>query len=363
MAAELPQVVNKVVAVSSAGDDSAAVARLGKIFADLDIPMSVFTTAEDGASALLVAEPGDVPLLVLDASDTINDAGETVDETLVELLTNIELLRGTLPHVPRMVTAPTPPADVVIGAFRAGADDFVDSATATAATVANVIERVALVAADAFDKKQQMSAMRSMVEDFLRNLIKTERRSIDLEHQLAQHNQRPGVEIVSDLDDQRDPTVVLIEDDKEVADMLVDELEEAGVATFAFVTGEEAIENVAKMTRKAEAVDLALVDAKLPGISGIETIRKMREHRPHLPAFVMTGYGDKQTAMDAADLGVVGYVLKPFDNISGLIERIKEQALQSMASAREQLYLTRIKRRHDKLLQRYRELAAEIDAG
>lgn len=363
MAAELPQVVNKVVAFSSAGDNSAAVARLGKIFADLDIPMSVCTTAEDAASALLVLEPGDVPLLVLDASDTINDDGEAVDETLVELLTNIELLRSTLPHVPRMVTAPTPPADVVIGAFRAGADDLVDSATATTATVANVLERVALVAADAFDKKQQMSAMRSMVEDFLRNLIKTERRSIDLEYQLAQHNQRPGVELVSDLDEERDPTVVLIEDDKEVADMLVDELEDAGVATFAFLTGEEAVENVAKMTRKAEAVDLALVDAKLPGISGIETIHKMREHRPHLPAIVMTGYGDEQTAMDAADVGVVGYVLKPFDNIPGLIERIKEQALQSMALAREQLYLRQIKRRHDKLLQRYRELAAEIDAS
>ncbi len=350
------------VAVSRGGEAAPAMEKLAGIFEQLDIRFVVLATAEDAAAELLVHDASQAPLLILDASDSTDASGETVVENIAELLTNIEDLQSTLPHVPRVIAAPSPSADLVIGSFRAGGDDFIDVAHATPATVANIIERVSHVSHKSLLQKEQLRSLRGIVEDFLRNLIKTERRSIDLEHKLAVQNQRPGIETLSDLDQDRDPTVVIVEDDKEVADLLVNELEDAGLATFAFVTGEEAVENVAKMTRKAEAVDLALVDAKLPGMSGIEAIRTMRESRPQMPAIVMTGYGDKQTAMDAADVGAVGYVLKPFDNIAGLVERIKEQALISRASARERHYLGRIKNRHDKLLQRYRELAAEIDS-
>jgi len=361
MAQSAHQTIGTAVAVSKSGADSPAMEKLAGIFEQLDIAFVVQPTAEDAAAQLLVHDGAELPLLVLDGSDSMDDSGETVTENIAELLTNIEDLSSTLPHVPRVIVAVAPSADLVIGAFRAGANDFVDIKSATPATMANVIERVAVVSQKQLQGKDQVQSLRSMVEDFLRNLIKTERRSIDLEHKLAIKNQRPGLDVLSDLDADRDPTVVIVEDDGEVADMLVNELEDAGLATFAFVTGEEAVENVAKMTRKAEAVDLALVDAKLPGMSGLEAIREMRKSRPQMPAIVMTGFGDKQTAMDAADLGVVGYVLKPFDNISGLVERIKEQALLSRASARERHYLGRIKNRHDKLLQRYRELAAKID--
>lgn len=358
---ETPQTITTAVVVSRAGERSPSIKKLRQILEQLEVQLVLLGSASDAAAQLLVRDASELSLIVLDASDSIRDRDDRVRQNLAELLANVEDLRSTLPHVPRVVMGPSPSADLVIGVFRAGSDDFIDTTHATAATVANVLERVSTASQRQLMHKEHLRSLRGMVEEFLRNLIKTERRSIDLEHKLAVQNQLPGVEILSDLDPDRDPTIVIVEDDKEVADLLVDELEDAGLATFAFITGEEAVENVAKMTRKAEAVDLALVDAKLPGMSGLEAIRQMRLDRPSMPAIVMTGYGDEQTARDAADLGVVGYVLKPFDNIAGLVDRIKEHALHSRDSAKERHYLGQIKRRHDKLLQRYRELAQKID--
>ena len=133
------------------------------------------------------------------------------------------------------------------------------------------------------------------------------------------------------------------------------------MVTYAFLTGEDAVLEMIKMTKKGEAIDLALVDQKLPGIDGLEAIRQMRAHRPGLSVFLMTGFSDSQTAEEAADLGVVGYVLKPFDDVAGLVSRLREQAMANRDQARERHYLTQIKQRHDKVLMRYRQIAAVLE--
>jgi DNA-binding NtrC family response regulator len=131
--------------------------------------------------------------------------------------------------------------------------------------------------------------------------------------------------------------------------------------TFAFLSGEDAIMQAEKMASRGQAIDLALVDLRLPGIDGLETVRRLRDKKPGLAAFLMTGFSDVETATSAADLGVVGFVLKPFDDMPQLILRIREQASQAMQRTRDHHYLQRIKERHDKVLSRYRKLAAEID--
>ena len=129
--------------------------------------------------------------------------------------------------------------------------------------------------------------------------------------------------MAGDLDADREPTVFLVEDDAEVANYLVDELESAGLITFAFLSGEDALQQAHKMANRSQAIDLALVDLRLPGIDGLETVRRLRTHKPGLAAFLMTGYSDVETATTAADLGVVGFVLKPFDDVPQLVSRIK----------------------------------------
>jgi CheY-like chemotaxis protein len=85
---------------------------------------------------------------------------------------------------------------------------------------------------------------------------------------------------------------MVVEDDREVADFLVDHLEDAGLTTFAFVTGEEAVVHAERMSQRGAALDLVLVDIGLPGIDGLEVVRRLRKDRPTLAAFLITGYSD-----------------------------------------------------------------------
>jgi FixJ family two-component response regulator len=286
------------------------------------------------------------------------DAGE--EAMLVTLRTTLTGLSATLSHAAPIVAAPAPTSHVVIEAMRAGAVDFVDLAAQSREDLAALLVRHGKRLADTIDERGRIRVLRGMVEEFLRDLIKTERRSIDLEHQL-QLKETGKDERTSDLDNSREPVVVIVEDDREVADTLVEELEDVGVATFAYISGEDAVTDVRRMVSRGDAIDLAIVDQVLPGMTGLEAIAGMREHRPRLAAILMTGHSDGNLAEHAADLGVVGYVLKPFDDVAQLVTRIKEQAIIYRNQARDQTYLARIKTRHEKVLSRYRRLASDLD--
>jgi DNA-binding NtrC family response regulator len=84
-------------------------------------------------------------------------------------------------------------------------------------------------------------------------------------------------------------------------------LSHAGYTVRTAETGEEAIE----MARDG-AFDVILSDMRMPGISGIEVLRKLRELRVDAAFIVMTGFGTVDTAVEAMKLGAVDFVQKPF---------------------------------------------------
>ncbi len=275
-------------------------------------------------------------------------------ETVVRKIT---FLRQGLSNVAILAAAPETSGALVIAAYRAGCHDFVHIPAETAQSFASMLQRASAKVLIESRQQKNLHGLRGIVEDFLRELVKTERRSIDLENELARGR---GEE---DDDEERAPRVVILEDDQEVVSLLVEELDAVGLESCAFATAEVALSSIDRLAAQGEPIDLALVDAKLPGADGLEAIRRIRQRYPQLAAILMTGYSDMQTAVDAADLGVVGYVLKPFSDIAGLVARIRGQAEHNRDRLRDQRYLTRIKERHDELLMRYRRLAADIDRG
>jgi len=66
------------------------------------------------------------------------------------------------------------------------------------------------------------------------------------------------------------------------------------------------------MVRKEE-FDLVIMDVRLPGMSGLEAFRSMREVEPKLPVIIMTAFGTTETAIEATKMGAFDYVLKPFN--------------------------------------------------
>jgi len=58
---------------------------------------------------------------------------------------------------------------------------------------------------------------------------------------------------------------------------------------------------------------MAVLDLKMPGRSGLDLLREMKEHDPATKIIILTGYGSIATAVDATKLGAAGYLPKPVD--------------------------------------------------
>ena len=292
----------------------------------------------------------------------VADAGADIEELTLQMA-RLRGIREALAGIEPVVVTTDAGANMILACFRAGAGDVVDLGLEGTTQVRQVVARVGARQAERLNKQAQLGSLRAMVEELLRDLVRTERRAIDVEEKLARRERRTTGELVATVDQNpdRQAVVVIVEDDLEVADLLVDQLEHVGVSTYAYSSGEEAVREVESLVAGGTWFDLALIDMRLPGIDGIETIRRLRAARPMLWAFLMTGYSDPQTAATAADLGVVGFVRKPFDDIQQLVVRIRDLARESMQRAREQLYLRRIKERHERVLLQYRMLAADME--
>ena len=115
-------------------------------------------------------------------------------------------------------------------------------------------------------------------------------------------------------------TVAIIEDRKEIREGLQKLI--AGSDGFtcagAYRTMEDAIEGIAR-----QLPEVALVDLGLPGMSGIEGIRKLKSRYPNLLMLVLTVYGDDERIFQALCAGACGYLLKKTP-IARLLEAIEE---------------------------------------
>jgi DNA-binding NtrC family response regulator len=325
--------------------------------ASAGVPVSVVDDLDDARVLVGRADPIAPPVVFVHLPES------TDLEELALATSRLRAVTEALPGVEPVVVTQHAGPNMLVACFRAGAGDVIDLGLEGTTQVRQVVARVGAHQAEQLARAAQHASLRSMVEDLLRDLIRTERRSVDLEEKLARRERRSTGEIIATADSNpnRQPTVVIIEDDHDVVGLLVDELERAGVSTYAYLSGEEAIREVALLATGGTWFDLALVDMRLPGIDGIETIRRLRAVRPGLSGFLMTGHTDPQTAATAADLGVVGFVKKPFDDVPLFVARIRGLAHESMQRSREQMYLRRIKERHERVLLQYRKLAADME--
>jgi CheY-like chemotaxis protein len=277
------------------------------------------------------------------------EGGEVED--VKRAISAIHKVVAAIPELEPVVVTSHAEAPLVLACLRAGAGDVIDLAREGTGTARAIVQRLHSRQAARATDAATLRTLRAMIEDLVKDLVRTERRSIDLEEKLTRASTVPDAE-------KRPPSILLIEHDRDVADQLAELLEDTGVATYAYATGEEALREVG-MLADATGLDLALVAAQLPGIDGLQTIRALRDQIPGLPAFLMTSVHDAALAEDAADLGVVGFVHKPLGALDHVVERLAQLATESMQRTRETLYIERIKERHERVLAKYRSLPRE----
>lgn len=102
---------------------------------------------------------------------------------------------------------------------------------------------------------------------------------------------------------------LLIVDDQFGIRILLNEVfQKEGYKIFQASNGKQALD-IVKMRRP----DLVLLDIKIPGIDGIEILKRMKKIVPDIKVIIMTAYGELNMIEEAMELGAITYFAKPFD--------------------------------------------------
>ena len=118
--------------------------------------------------------------------------------------------------------------------------------------------------------------------------------------------------------------VLVVEDEARLRDLLARSLASWGFEAVGVSTGEEAVR-----LNNQQPFDIAVLDLNLPGIEGLETLRRLREKTPDLQAIVLTGFASIDAARQAVHLDVVEFLTKPCH--LGELEQALDRALRRLA--------------------------------
>jgi DNA-binding response OmpR family regulator len=103
------------------------------------------------------------------------------------------------------------------------------------------------------------------------------------------------------------PTVLVIDDEVTVNNNIRKILQKKGYQVEQAVTKQEALTKI-----QARTYQLVLLDLRLPGVRGLELLKALRDKNPQAKVIIITGYASIDTAVEAARLGAIDYLAKPF---------------------------------------------------
>jgi DNA-binding NtrC family response regulator len=118
--------------------------------------------------------------------------------------------------------------------------------------------------------------------------------------------------------------IVLIDDDEWIRDSLSLFFEGEGCRLLALETAEEAIKEL-----KGQEYDIMIVDYRLPGMDGLEFLKRIQETHPHAIKILITAYKDAKVVSEAIRMGIHDFIEKPFTT------RTMEEVLSQLVERRE----------------------------
>lgn len=100
--------------------------------------------------------------------------------------------------------------------------------------------------------------------------------------------------------------ILIVDDEEELVSALEERLNLRGFQASGVTTGTQALEYLAE-----RPCDVVLLDVKMPGLGGLEVIRRIKQEHPGLEVILLTGHGSAQDADRGMQLGAFDYVMKP----------------------------------------------------
>jgi len=112
--------------------------------------------------------------------------------------------------------------------------------------------------------------------------------------------------------------VLLVDDEEEFLQTLVKRLNKRQVQAAGVRSGKEALD-LLNQTR----ADLVVLDVRMPGMDGIETLREIRKKHPLVEVIMLTGHASLEVAIEGMELGAFDYLMKPIE-IDDLLYKLQD---------------------------------------
>lgn len=112
--------------------------------------------------------------------------------------------------------------------------------------------------------------------------------------------------------------VLLVDDEIDFLEALIKRMKKRGVDITGVSSGEEALNFL-----DTNQVDVVVLDVKMPGMDGIETLREIKRRHPLVEVIMLTGHANLEVAIEGMELGAFDYLMKPMD-IDELLYKVED---------------------------------------
>jgi DNA-binding NtrC family response regulator len=112
--------------------------------------------------------------------------------------------------------------------------------------------------------------------------------------------------------------VLIVDDEVEFMETLVKRLSKRGLAVSGVTSGEAALEQL-----EETSMDIVVLDVRMPGISGLDTLREIKNRYGLIEVIMLTGYANMEVAMEGMNIGAFDYLMKPIE-IDQLLYKIQD---------------------------------------
>jgi DNA-binding NtrC family response regulator len=115
------------------------------------------------------------------------------------------------------------------------------------------------------------------------------------------------------------PLVMLVDDEVPFVETMTKRLGKRGVKVISAYGGQEALEKL----NTNRNVDVVILDVKMPGMDGIETLQEIKQQHPLVEAIMLTGHATVETAIMGMRLGAFDYLMKPCE-MAQLLAKVED---------------------------------------
>jgi len=120
--------------------------------------------------------------------------------------------------------------------------------------------------------------------------------------------------------------VLLVDDEVPFVETMTKRLTKRDLDVSTAFNGQEALDKL----EKSRSVEVVILDVKMPGMDGLETLKRIRKKYPLVEVVMLTGHATVESAIDGMKLGAFDYLMKPCD-MDILISKVGEAAKKKRA--------------------------------